>query len=129
LNADYQATEKLSLNFGVIYNNAEGTMDGIALNEPFDPYNNVDDPGLPGANYLLGRSYADFEGRIGLVEDYSDLEYQQIDVTLGGTYSFTDRLYTTAMATYRDFNSDEDYVYGDEDGTAYYGYLGVGYRF
>jgi len=27
------------------------------------------------------------------------------------------------------FESDEQYVYGDEDGDAVYGYLGFGYRF
>ena len=104
-------------------------MNGIALTAPFAP------AGGPLAGFYNPTSATavtagdGWENRIGLVEDYSDLEYQQIDVTLGGTYSFTERLYTTAMATYRDFNSDEEYVYGDEDGTAYYGYLGVGYRF
>jgi hypothetical protein len=27
------------------------------------------------------------------------------------------------------FNSEEEYVYGDEDGEAFSGYVGVGYRF
>ena len=60
-----------------------------------------------------------WENRIGLVEDYSELEYTRIDLTI----------YTSASLTYSDFDADEDYVYGDESGSSYYGYAGVGYRF
>ncbi len=133
MNADYQATEKLNMTFGVIFNDAEGYMDDISLSAPFAPaggalagfYNPGATPGPPATPVVS----SGWEARIPLVENYSDLEYQQIEVSLGGTYSFTDRLYTTAMATYSDFDAKEDYVYGDESGSAYYGYLGVGYRF
>jgi hypothetical protein len=70
-----------------------------------------------------------WENRIGLVENYSDLEYTQIDLTVAGQYDFTERLYTSASLTYSDFDSDEEYVYGDESGSSYHGYVGVGYRF
>jgi hypothetical protein len=50
-------------------------------------------------------------------------------LTLGGTYNFTDAVYTTASFTYDIFEADEEYVYGDEDGTAYYGYVGFGVKF
>jgi predicted porin len=93
-------------------------MDSISLTQPFTA------SGGP-----LAAFYSDFEDRIGLVENYSDLEYTQIDITIGGSYDFTDRLYATASATYSDFDSDEEYVYGDESGTAYYGNVGIGYRF
>jgi len=63
------------------------------------------------------------------VDEYSDLAYQQYQFTLGGTYEFTDAFYTSASATYDIFRSKEAYVYGDEDGKAYYAYLGFGYRF
>ncbi len=119
MSADYQATEKLNVNLNATYNMAEAGMSGISLTEPFAPT-----PGLP-----LDIFYSDFEGRIGLVENYSDLEYTQINISLGGTYDFTERLYVTAMTTYSDFDSDEEYVYGDESGSVYYGSLGVGYRF
>ena len=93
-------------------------MDSISLTQPFTA------SGGP-----LAAFYSDFEDRIGLVENYSDLEYTQIDINIGGSYDFTDRLYATASATYSDFDSDEEYVYGDESGTAYYGNVGIGYRF
>jgi len=131
VNADYQASEKLSLNFGASYNYAESGMHSISLTAPFDPtpgtplfgfYN----PDSPTGNVVGSEGW---ENRIGLVEDYSDLEFTRIDLTVGGTYNFSDRLYTSASLTYSDFDSDEDYVYGDESGSSYYGYASVGYRF
>ncbi len=74
MSADYQATEKLSLTFGAIYNHAEGYMDSVSLTAPFTPVNPIDDPGLNSANYALGAFYNDFAGRIGLIENYSDLD-------------------------------------------------------
>ncbi len=64
-----------------------------------------------------------------IIDSYSDLSYEQYQITVGGEYMFTDALYTTASFTYDVFNSDEEYVYGDEDGDAYYTYVGLGYRF
>lgn len=112
-------------------------MDDLSLSLPFEPYRSATDipnygdltSGEIGANLALGKFYSDFEDRIGLVENYSDLEYQQVAISVGGTYNFTERLYASANLTYSDFDSDEDYVYGDESGSSYYGYLGVGYRF
>lgn len=63
------------------------------------------------------------------IDSYSDLSYEQYQITVGGTYQFTDALYTTASFTYDIFEADEEYVYGDEDGKAYYSYVGLGYRF
>ena len=63
------------------------------------------------------------------IDSYSDLTYDQYQITVGGEYMFTDALYTTATFTCDVYNSDEEYVYGDEDGKAYYSYVGVGYRF
>jgi len=63
------------------------------------------------------------------IDSYSDLEYEQYELTLGATYDFTDALYTKVQGTYSVFNSDEETVYGDEDGKSYSGYLAVGYKF
>lgn len=102
-------------------------MSGISLIRPFDP---TQQP-------LLGRYNPDpiapfttgWEQRVSVVETYSDLEYNILDLTVGGSYNLTENLYTTASVTYSDFNSDEEYVYGDESGESYYGYVGLGYRF
>lgn len=68
-------------------------------------------------------------GQNNLIDEYSDLEYEQYEFTLGATYHFTDAFYTTVSCSYDIFESDEDYVYGDEDGKAYSGYLAFGYNF
>ena len=107
-------------------------MSDISLFRPFDPaggplagfYN----PG-PTTRPPAPVPSSGWEARIPLVETYSDLEYQRIDLTVGGSYSFTERLYTTASLTYSDFDADEEYVFGDESGEAYYGYVSMGYRF
>ena len=103
-------------------------MEGISLTAPFDP---AGGPlaGFYGPDASPAASAGGWEDRIGLVEDYSELEYTRIDLTLGGTYNFTDRLFTSASVTYSDFDADEDYVYGDESGSSYYGYASLGYRF
>ena len=63
------------------------------------------------------------------VETYSDLEYAQLDVNVGGTYAFTTALSLNANAGYALFDDNEPYVDGDEDGDSYYGNLGVAYKF
>jgi len=124
----------LKLNFGATYNHAEGGMDSISLTAPFAPtsgtplagfYNPGPTPGPP----LTPVPSSGWEARIPLVKNYSDLEYTRIDLSVGGTYSFNERLYATASLTFSDFDADEEYVYGDESGSSYYGYTGVGYRF
>ncbi|MBW2475485.1 MAG: hypothetical protein JRE56_12965 [Deltaproteobacteria bacterium] len=107
-------------------------MESISLTAPF-PQSAISTGsplgGFYGPDAAPSASAGGWEDRIGLVEDYSDLEYTRIDLTVGGTYNFSDRLYTSASLTYSDFDSDEDYVYGDESGSSYYGYASLGYRF
>jgi len=113
---DYQATEQLLLNAGMTYNKAEASWD----------WNFSERDSLIMA---AGDFNYDTWDMNNLIDTYSDLSYEQYQFNLGGTYNFTQNLYTTASVTYDVFKSDEMYVYGDEDGDAYYGYLGVGYRF
>lgn len=130
---DYQATDKLNINFGALYNQAEESwtwpfterapMTGENL--PGTPLNSTGNevPGMFASveydDYLLNN----------LITSYSDLEYQQYELTLGGTYDFTKQLYTTTSLTYEIFESDQMYVYGDEEGEAFRGHLAVGYKF
>jgi len=129
---DYQATEKLKLNFGITYNKAEDSWDWGTFTErqtvlrednetAFNTSTAAPGPYAP-ANY-------DTWGQNNEVDSYSDLSYEQYQLTVGGTYNFTPASYMTASLTYDKFKSDEMYVYGDEDGEAYYGYIGFGHRF
>ena len=63
------------------------------------------------------------------VETYSDLEYKQLDLTLGGTFQFTPNFYIAAQGTYSKFEDNEAYVYGDQDGDLLAVSAGLGYRF
>ena len=111
-----QATEKLQLNASLTYNNAEDSWD----------WNFAERPSL-----IMGGGDYNYDtwDLNNLLDEYSDLSYEQYEMTLGGTYNITDALYTTASFTYDIFDMGEEYVYGDEDGTAYYGYVGFGWKF
>lgn len=70
----------------------------------------------------------DIEAMTG-VETYSDLEYEQVELTIGGSYAFTPALFASAEVGVDYFNDRAPYVYGWQDGTVYRGSVGVGYRF
>ena len=118
-----QATEKLQLNTSVVYNKAEDSWDWDFADRPTLTFTNA-----VGASPAANTAY-DTESINGSIDSYSDLSYEQYQVTVGGTYNFTPASYLTASLTYDAFKSDQTYVYGDEDGDAYYGYVGFGYRF
>jgi hypothetical protein len=67
--------------------------------------------------------------KVGTITGYSKLRYEQADVNLGGSYNFTPNLYMTANGGFQWFSDHQPYVYGDEDGTAYSGSMGLGYKF
>ena len=121
---DYQATEKLRLNAGIVYNKAEESWQWDFEDRPtlefIGPTSSAGATPNPGYDTVAQNND---------IDTYSDLSYEQYQFSVGGTYNFTPTCYTTASVTYDVFDSGEEYVYGDEDGEAYYGYLGFGYRF
>lgn len=100
----------------VVYNQTEGGMNSFQLSWPGP----ITDPLLP-----ILYDLSSIEG----VETYSDLEYTQLDLTVGGTYQVTHNFYVAAQATYSTFEDNEPYVYGDQDGDLLAGSVGIGYRF
>ncbi len=123
LNVNYQATKKLLVNAGFTYNKAEDTWDWNFADRPSLEFTSA--TGIVGA---VDTGY-DTESQNNEMDDYSDLSYEQYQMTVGGTYNFTETFYGNASFTYDIFDAKEDFVYGDEDGTAYYGYAGIGWRF
>lgn len=113
---DYQATEQLAIVAGMTYNKAEASWDWSFAER---------------ASMVLGGGTMDYNtwDINNNIDSYSDLTYEQFQFNVGGTYDFTPNFYTSASITYDVFESDQEYVYGDEDGNAYYSYLGFGYRF
>ena len=141
LNTDFQATKKLKLNAGITYTKADDSWDWVfTVRDPVLAFGgpNEGDPLATNGDNAPGMyasvDYDDYNNN-NKIAGYSDLSYEQFELTAGGTYNFTDTFYTTVTATYDIFRShnksvyDEDYVYGDEDGTAYYGYVGLGWNF
>ncbi|HMB14970.1 MAG TPA: GSU2204 family outer membrane beta-barrel protein, partial [Pelovirga sp.] len=133
LNMDYQATEKLQLNAGVTYNKAEDKWDWGTFVER-QTLVREDDPTIDlnespaGPGQYAPVNYDTWEQN-NLIDSYSDLSYEQYQFTVGGLYDFTETFFTRASFTYDIFDMKETYVYGDEDGTAYYGYVGFGWTF
>ncbi len=123
LSGNFQATEKLTINASFLYNKADDTWDWNFANRMA-----LGDVVIRSGAVNVGPAY-DTADQNNLIDSYSDLSYQQYEFTLGGTYNFTETFYTTASATYDVFDMGEEYVYGDEDGTAYYGYVGLGWNF
>ncbi len=66
---------------------------------------------------------------MGGIVEYSDLDYEQVNVLVGGSYMFTPNFYMTAEAEFAEFTDNEEYVYGDQSGEFYRGNVGIGYNF
>lgn len=115
MTADYQATDKLNLNGGLLYSDAQSQWKNLNLTAP----SVIDDPSV----------FALYTFDIGHMTRYSDLRFKQAELSLGGKYQFTPALYMTASAGVQGFIDEDPYVYGDMDGTAYRGSMGVGYKF
>lgn len=129
---DYQATEKLQLNAGVTYNKAEDQWDWGPFTERAtvlrkDNETPINTSGADPGPYAPV-NYDTWEQNNN-IDSYSDLSYEQYQFTVGGLYNFTETFFTKTSFTYDIFDMKETYVYGDEDGTAYYGYVGFGWTF
>lgn len=129
LAADFQATKKLKLNASFVYTKAEDDWEWTfaeraSLGEVF-----IRKTSPASATPVTAGTVYDTAELNNLIDSYSDLSYEQYQITVGGTYAFTKRMYANASFTYDIFDMQEQYVYGDEDGTAYYGYVGVGWKF
>ena len=86
-----------------------------------------DAPVMPGiseeAHEAIHAGIWDYTGMV----DYSDLDFEQFDVTVGGEYQFSARTRIKLSATYRDLTDNAGYVYGLETGTLWIVRGGVGF--
>lgn len=115
LAADWQTTDKLNLNGDLTYNLSEDTWD----------WNFSDRPLLKGK----GRNCYDTTSQNNKIDSYSDLEYDTLEWNFGGTFNVNDSCYVKANLGAEYFMQDQEYVYGDEEGDVYRGYVGFGYTF
>ena len=83
-------------------------------------YSGVLDPAMVNAGY-------DYD--LLTVHEYSDLNIQQLDLSVGLDYQITNNLTAGCGLTYLDYEDDAPYVYGDDSGSAYITNLGISYLF
>ncbi len=121
--ADYQATKKLKINASFVYNKAQDDWEWT-----FYERASLGEVVIRSGALNAGAVYDTAELN-NLIDSYSDLSYEQYQMTIGGTYAFTENVYAKASFTYDIFDMQEEYVYGNEDGTTYYGYVGLGWKF
>ena len=117
LAADYAATEKLDLRAAVSFSDARADWSSLSVGYPAGVV----------TDQILLELYD--PASLSTITDYSDLHYQQTELSLGGTYQITPQFYVAAQADYEIYKDKDPYVYGDLDGDTWSGYLGVGYKF
>lgn len=62
-----------------------------------------------------------------MIDAYSDLDYEQFDISADGSYQFTPKVRLNVGATYRDLTDNEGYVYGIESGSLWIVRTGITY--
>ena len=108
---NWQFNSKFSMNFGMAYSMAEMEMQDVSFAS--SSFTNVESAAAGGHATWFGEYDPVNTNQI---ENYSDLEYDIINVNIGASYFFTDTIGLTVNYVYEDVESDESYVYGDEDG-------------
>ena len=114
LSADFEASEKLRFNGGIIFNWGEAEMDNLSA-----AYNE----GTPPVNFGFDHALA-----FAVWEDNSDLDIEEIEYYLGCTYDFNERLTINLNASYTDYSDDEPYLY-DTSGDLLLVNAGLTFRF
>lgn len=109
---NYLPTEKWNLSFTGTYTNSEVGM------EQMKDYSGLHEP--------ISGSY-DYD--LSTVHEYSDLDIQQIDLSVSVDYQITDNLSAGCGVTYLKYDDNAPYVYGDNTGSTYITNLGISYLF
>ncbi len=112
--ADFEATEKLKFNGGLIFNWSKSEMDNLSAS-----YYEGKDPASFGYDHAVAFS---------TWEDNSDQEINEIEYYLGCSYDFNEVLSVNLNASYTDYSDDEPYLY-DTDGDLLLVNAGLTFRF
>lgn len=112
VNANITATEKLSFYLEGVYSVATGRFDSFGDLSPaageVPPEISIS-PEHPGSS----KGAYDFSG----ISDYSDLDYTQLNGTLGANYRLDKAATVYGSVNLMDLQDDQTYVYGDLTGT------------
>ncbi len=121
----------MDLNCSFLYNTAKASFDdprfsSALTGDPKLDYVYTPDGGVTtpfGTEALYSASYLNNLG------DYSDLEYDRIELSVGGTLEITKNISTNVTLFYDRFLDDEPYVNEDQDGDVAGGMATVMYKF
>lgn len=140
LSTTYQATKALTLTGDLTWTKAEASADNPDFGDNIYYENYVDYvlSGMSETDYLayleandlpytqtIMMSYLDYSGS----DDYSDLEYETLDLTLGAEYRFSEALALSVSGLYRWVEDSEAYLGDDYDGELYLVNTSVSYKF
>ncbi|NIA19870.1 MAG: hypothetical protein GWP07_05515 [Xanthomonadaceae bacterium] len=112
--ADFEATDKLKFNGGVVFTRGEAEMDNLS-----STYFEGKEPASFGYDHALAFS---------VIEDNTDLDIEETEYYIGCIYDFNESLSVNINASYTDYNDDDPYLY-DTDGDLLLVNAGVTYRF
>jgi predicted porin len=114
LNADFEATDKLTFNGGIVYNWGKAEMDNLSAT-----YFEGKEPATFGYDHAVAFS---------TIEDNTDLKIEETEYYIGCIYDFGESLSLNINASYTDYNDDDPYLY-DTDGDLLLVNAGLTYRF
>lgn len=122
LNLNLTASKKLDFFLEGVWSMSQGS---------FAPFNLPEPEGIPADVHIspdhdpVSKGAYDFTG----IGDYSDLDYNQFEGTLGANYKLARRAKLYASVNLLDLQDDQAYVYGDLSGSiiTYAGGMSVGF--
>jgi hypothetical protein len=110
----YQATEQVRLWGSVTFNQSKAAFDPVVMPDPAAEVTT----GLPHHNLAYD-----------LMHDYSNLDYQLINIAAGVKYHIRPDIALTLDGEYVDLTDNEGWVYGDESGSMIMVRSGVKFKF
>ena len=132
-NLDFTPNKKFNISLNGSYTKGKAEMDTPHFVVPDISFINQDQdihgfaPPLFYITYISsdGGKTLDFAG----FDDYSDLDYSVLNLTLNVNLAINEHWSIYGVFNLTDFNDDEEYVYGDLDGTYYSANIGIQYKF
>ena len=132
-NLDFTPNKKFNISLNGSYTKGKAEMDTPHFVVPDISFVNQDQdihgfaPPLFYITYISsdGGKTLDFAG----FDDYSDLDYSVLNLTLNVNLAINEHWSIYGVFNLTDFNDDEEYVYGDLDGTYYSANIGIQYKF
>jgi hypothetical protein len=111
VNANLTASDKISFFVEGVYSKSKGSFDPFDMPLPDDIPEDVNiSPDYPGGS---SKGAYDFT----VISDYSDLDYTQLEGTVGVNYMLDKAASLYASVNLMDLQDDQVYVYGDLTGS------------